>query len=152
MPFGLRPAWPSQDRYEWLWLYTAAEPATGESFSLFLPYVNGVCFELFLQKFSAAYEQTEIMLLMDNAPSHTSKKVVWPEQVCGLHLPPYSPELNPAERIFEDVKEPLANQIFDSIEELEKRLTSRLKRYWDDPQKLKRLTCYPWWPISTSGH
>ncbi|MDQ3397947.1 MAG: hypothetical protein M3511_09280 [Deinococcota bacterium] len=52
-----------QDKYEWFWLYSAAEPATGESFSLYLPRLVGVCLKVFLEQLSAAYPDDDVLSL-----------------------------------------------------------------------------------------
>ena len=143
--FGHRPPWVVQDRYEWFWLYSALEPATGESFSLYLPRLDGTCLQVFLEHFRAAYPDDDVLLVMDQASSHRSGQVVWPENVNPLLLPPYSPQLNPAERWFEELRRSLANRLFDTLDALQDALTDALRRYWQDKPRLARLTGYPWW-------
>lgn len=101
-PKGFRPPWVVEDRYEWLWLYAAVEPATGESFYLYLPRLDGDCFEVFLEELRKAYRGEQIVLVLDGAPGHRSGQVSWPDGIEALPLPPYSPELNPVERLFEE--------------------------------------------------
>ena len=84
--------------YEWTWLYAAVEPATGESFCLYLSHLDGVCYELFLQQLAVRYPDDIIILIRDNAPAHCKQDIVLPENILPLALPPYSPELNPVER------------------------------------------------------
>jgi transposase len=144
-PRGSRPSWAVEDRYEWLWLYAAVEPASGESFCLFLPRADGACFELFLGALREAVPAGEVALVCDGSGSHTSGRVAWPAGIERLPLPAYSPELNPAERLFEALRAVLANRVFDSLAALERALAEALRRYWDDPPALRRLTGYPWW-------
>lgn len=144
-PFGHRPPWTHEHEYKWLWLYAAVEPSTGESFVLFLPHTDGVCFEVFLSAMRQATPDDPIGLVLDNSGSHTSGHVAWPEGLKPIPLPPYSPELNPAERWFEELRRTLANRIFDTIEDLQNAVTEFLRPYWQNPDKLKRLTGYPWW-------
>src|SRR5512143_1828204 len=92
-PCGCRAPWVVEDSYEWLWLYATIEPATGASFCLYLPRLDGDCLEAFLQ----AYPEDHIVLVLDGSGSQR------------LRLPLYSPELNPAERWFEDLRGALAN-------------------------------------------
>ncbi len=134
-----------QDRYEWFWLYSAVEPATGESFSLYLPRLDGTCLQLFLKHLKAAYPDDNVLLVMDQARSHRSAQVVWPENVEPLLLPPYSPQLNSAERSFLELRRALANRLFDTLDALQDALTEALQRYWQDKPRLARLTGYPWW-------
>lgn len=134
-----------EDRYEWLWLYAAVEPASGESFYLYLPRLDGACFETFLWELSKAYPGEQIVLVLDGAPGHRSGRVSWPEGMEALPLPPYSPELNPVERLFEELRAGLSNMVFGSVEAMMETLTGVLKPYWKTPPALARLTGYGWW-------
>jgi transposase len=144
-PSGARPPWPYEHRYQWLWLYAAVEPITGACFVLFLPRVDSACLEAFLRAFRQVVPDGSVALVLDGSGSHTSRRVTWPEGVEALPLPAYSPELNPAERLFEVLRGALANQVFDGLEALEQALTAALRPYWHDPARLRRLTAYPWW-------
>jgi transposase len=62
-----------------------------------------------------------------------------------LALPSYSPELNPAERWFEEFRRSLSNRAFESVALIEDALTKTLGPYWETPSILKRLTGYSWW-------
>ncbi|MBF0370075.1 MAG: IS630 family transposase [Magnetococcales bacterium] len=143
-PTGVRAPWPTDDRYQWLWLYAAVEPASGNCFFLTLPYVNSACMNVFMKEMANAFSDREILLVMDNAPSHTSGALQWPKNIAGLHLPPYSPELNPAERLFQELREPLANEVFEDVDHLESRLTDTLRPYWETPKLITDIAGYPW--------
>jgi transposase len=144
-PKGGRPPWIVEDRYEWLWLYAAIEPTTGESFFLCLPPLDGACFEVFFREFRRAFPAGPIALVLDNSGSHLNRQVQWPEGLKPVRLPAYSPALNPAERLFEALREALANQVFASRDALEQHLTGALRPYWETPSTLVRLTAYPGW-------
>jgi transposase len=150
-PVGVRPPWVFQDRYEWVWLYAAVEPRTGESFCLYMPQLNGDCFEVFLREMRRAYPDDEIVLVSDRAGSHTSGRIVWPAGITSLLLPACSPELDPVERWFGALRGPLSNVVFESIEELAERLTVALRPYWEQPARLARLTGYGWWTQATGS-
>ncbi len=150
-PFGFRPRWVFQDKYAWLWLYAAVEPRTGESFCLFMPRLDGDCFGVFLRELKKAYPADEIMLVSDRAGSHTSGQVVWPEGIESLLLPACSPELDPVERWFEELRAALSNEVFDTIEAMATRLTGELRPYWEQPERLARLTGYGWWVRATGS-
>ncbi|CCF83933.1 transposase [Nitrolancea hollandica Lb] len=62
-----------------------------------------------------------------------------------LALPPYSPELNPAERIFEHLRAHLANRLFADLTELEDAVIQHLEGFWAEPSVLRQLTGYGWW-------
>ena len=62
-----------------------------------------------------------------------------------LYLPPYSPELNPAEQIFRHLRKTLSNGIFTTLDELQNALIDELQRLWEHPTVVLHLTGYPWW-------
>ena len=150
-PSGFRPPWPHQHRYEWLWLYAAVEPATGESFCLYMPHLNGDCFGVFLEQLRQAYPDDEILVVLDRAGAHVSGEVEWPDGVAPLLLPARRPELDPAERWFGELRDPLANTAFATLAELEEMLTEALRPYWEDVTRLARLTGYGWWTAVTGS-
>jgi transposase len=107
--------------------------------------VDGECFEVFLEEFEKAYPDEDILLVLDGSPSHRSGKVSWPLGIEGLPLPAYSPELNPVERWFLELRARLSNRIFESEEEIMEALSEALGSYWEDPSMLAKLTGYGWW-------
>lgn len=86
------------------YLYTAVELGTGDHLTLELPYVNTVCLNIFLDELSKSYPNDTIILVMDGAGWHKSKKLERPANIEIIYLPPYSPELNPVERLWEHIK------------------------------------------------
>lgn len=142
---GERPEWIVRRCYKWTWLYTAIEPATGKEFCMYLPALSGQCFELFLEQLAEHFSNDTIVLVLDNAPAHCWKAANIPKNIVLLPLPPYSPELNPAERLFQELRKELANRLFDSLDAIEQATTDFLTRFWRDRTALKRLTGFPWW-------
>ena len=100
---------------------------------------------MFLEELGKAYSDHHLLIVLDNAPSHTSKHISYPENVSLLALPAYSPELNPVERWFLEFRRMLSNKTFETIEVLQEALTKTLEPYWEDPALLRRLTGYSWW-------
>ena len=119
--------------------------ATGESFCLYLPGLDGRCFEAFLKHLGEAYADYRLVLVLDNAPSHISKEVTLPQNVSLLALPAYSPELNPVERWVQEFRRALANRVFETIGSLQDALTRVLEPYWEEPIRLQSLTGFSWW-------
>jgi len=117
---GSRPTAVKQTRYEWVYLYAAVEPATGDSAALLMPAVNIPTFERFLQELSAKLAPDEhAVLIMDQAGWHTSKRVRMPANITALLLPPYSPELNPVENLWHYLKSHhLSNRAYEDYEAL----------------------------------
>src|SRR5215211_2029959 len=94
---------------------------------------------------SKAYPENHLPVVLDDAPSHRSEKIVHPQNVNLLLLPAYSPELDPAERWFEEFSRKLSNRTFESVALMQEALTQTLTPYWEDSALLKRLTGYSWW-------
>jgi len=136
-------------RYEWTYLYGFVEPSTGKTAWLILPKVNVAWFNQALEVFAkqtGAGADKQILLVIDGAGWHRSDKVVLPE---GIHLellPPYSPELQPAERLWRIADEPLINRSFDTIDELEDILCERCVTLLSMTDEIRALTHYHWWP------
>ncbi len=108
---GVCPLQPFDPVYEYYWLYGAFEPATGESHFWEMPALNAECVSVYLAKLGQAYPDSLNVVAWDNAPGHIAKAVVVPENVVLLPLPSYSPELNPAERVWLHIRQQV--DVFD---------------------------------------
>lgn len=115
-----------------------------------MPHLHGDCFEVFVQKLRQAYPDDEIALVLDGAGAHRKNDLAWPEGIEAMPLPAYSPELNPAERWFEELRARLSNCIFETVGAIEEALTEALRPFWEAPEHLARLTGYGWWIESIS--
>ena len=146
-PVGERPIAVVQHRYEWLYVYGFVEPKTGKTYWYLIPRVNTKWLNLVLKTFAAeagASPQKIILLVQDRAGWHTSKKVKLPASLVTELLPPYSPELQPAERLWSLVDEPLVNEHFESIDQLENVLAARCCILQEMTDEIKNLTHYHW--------
>jgi transposase len=139
---GVKPVGTVQYCFENFYVYGAVEPTTGESFFLELPQLNAVNFQIFLNEFAHHYQDTLNMLLMDNGSCHTAKSLVIPDNVVCLFLPPYSPELNPIERLWQDMKAQLAWVLAAHIGELEHQVEAIIRQY--SKTAIRSLTAYPY--------
>jgi transposase len=137
---GVKPIGAVQYRFENFYVYGAIEPTTGESFFLELPQLNSALFQIFLNEFAHCYQESMNIIVMDNGSCHTAKSLRIPANVVCLFLPPYSPELNPIERLWQDVKEQLAWLLVAQIEELEHHVERILRQYATG--MLQSLTSY----------
>lgn len=120
------------------------EPATGRSFFLLVPRVTKEWLGRFLEAFAQETAGARVGLVLDGSGSHRAN-IPWPDHLVPLSLPPYSPELNPAEQIFRVLRPKLANRIFEPVAELEEAIAVHLQPSWDQPALLQRLTGDPWW-------
>ena len=119
-PRGSRPTAVKQTRYEWVYLYAAVESATGHSVALQAPNVNAATFNVFLKMLADDLgPSNHAVLIMDQAGWHKARALRVPENITILYLPPYSPELNPVERLWAYLRSHyLANRVFDDYQHL----------------------------------
>jgi len=143
--FGHRPPWIVDDRYEWVWVYVAVTPTSGECCCLLLPHVDTICLNLFLATVRKEWPDERIGVVLDGSGSHRSDKVVWPQGIVPLPLPPYSPELDPAEQVFRHLRKRRANEVFATLDGLRDALTREMECLWAHPKVVTRMTNYPWW-------
>ena len=85
-----------------------------------------------------------VALVWDNAGAHKSAAKRLPDGISVIPLPAYSPELNPVERFFQELRRRIANKIFSSLEELEDALLEALEEYFQDKEAVRKLCSYPW--------
>ena len=130
--YGMKPVQIVEPLYEYYWLYAAVEPTTGEAFWWELPRLDAACFTVFLQKFGQCYDDSLNIVLLDQAPAHVAQRVQIPENVVLVWLPAYSPELNPAERLWEDLKrriDVLDAQVRSSLTALQEHVAGLVRHY-----------------------
>ncbi|WP_330573975.1 IS630 family transposase [Criibacterium bergeronii] len=92
---GIRPQVPCHHIREYRYTYGAVEPKTGENFFLVMPNCNTYNMNVFMQELSKEYEQDMILLICDGASWHKSKGLKIPKNIKIIHIPPYTPEINP---------------------------------------------------------
>ncbi len=146
---GQRPVVSLKPRYEWLYLFGFVCPETGQTYWLLLPGVSIIIFNLVLAELAKALglgENKRIILVMDGAGWHSSKKVQVPLGIHLIFLPPYSPELQPAERLWPLSNEGIVNQDFKNLRELEKAQSEWCLKLVEGREQVRALTCYHWWP------
>lgn len=120
---GHRPNVPCHHIREYRYAYGAVEPLTGESFFLILPYCNTECMNAFLKELSEAYPDDQILLVCDGASWHRAKALEVPHNIQLLFLPPATPEMNPVEQIWKEIrKRGFKNEIFQTLQKVMERL------------------------------
>ncbi len=123
---GIKPIGAWQWLFQAFWLYGAVEPATGQSYFLQFSHVDTVCYQQFLDQFSKAYPDSLNILQVDNGRFHMSRDLVVPENVILLFQPPYCPELNPIERLWQYLKSDLKWATFKTLDQLQARVDQLL--------------------------
>ena len=142
----------SQHSFDNRYLFSAVSPLSGRSFHLSgIEGFDSEAAHSFLLQLKKQHQDKTVIVVWDNAPCH---RPIMHRQIPGLivlFLPPYSPELNPAERFFEELRKASANQIFKSIEEQETVIERKLCELADDLPAMKRLLGYEWIIKQTEG-
>lgn len=131
-------------RYTWAHLFAAVRPATGQDFALVLPEVSTRAMQAFLDQFAQALDADEhAVVVMDQAGWHTAHALAVPNTVTLALLPPYSPELNPVERVWLHLRERhLSHRVLAGYDAIVDALCSA----WNQltPERLHTLTSYPY--------
>jgi hypothetical protein len=145
---GERPLAQQRRRYEWVYVYAFVRPSTGQVEWLLLPTVNVGLFQLALDYFATAVgagPNKRVLLIIDQAGWHMSKGLSVPEGIHLLPLPSYSPELQPAEKLWPLLRECAANKDFVNMDTLEDQLVDRCRELRAQPEVISSHTLFDWW-------
>ena len=137
---GVKPIGAWQWLFKAFWLYGAVEPTTGDSFFLQFSHVDTDCYQRFLDEFSAHYSDSLNILQVDNGRFHKSKDLVIPDNLILLFQPPYCPELNPIEHLWQYLKADLKWATFKTLEQLQTKLDQLLADL--SPEIIASITGY----------
>ncbi len=131
---------------EYIYAYTAVCPSTGENYSMIAPVNNTEAMNEFLKIVSDQYPHYRIVMTLDGAGWHTSRQLVLPENIRLLKLPPYSPELNPTEHIWDYIREQKGfnNYTFKSLDDVEDNLSKALLEVHKEETIIKSLCNFKW--------
>jgi transposase len=144
---GARPVALGHHRHEWLHVTALVQPTSGEAVWYLSTGLSKPLFEALLAAFArqtGAGRRRSIVLVLDNAGWHGPEGLAIPEGISLVFLPPYSPELQPAERLWPLVDEPIANRHFASLAELDATIAERCRRL--DAATIRPHTDFHWWP------
>jgi len=130
---------------EYTYAYGAAGVGDGQWDSLMLPKGNAECMQIFLDEVSSRHPGDRIVMAPGGAGWHRSKALVVPENMRLLPLPPYSPELNPVENVWDELREKFfGNVVFDGMDALEERLFLGLRHLENHPEITKSISSWSW--------
>lgn len=143
-PRGSRPTAVKQTEYDWVYVFAAVNPLTGASSALIAPTVNTRYMNEHLRFISEeAGPDVQVVLVLDQAGWHVSKSLKLPPNITLLCLPPYSPELNPVERIWGFLRRHyLSNRVYKDYDELMAATTDSWNRL--DVPRLTTLCATEW--------
>jgi DDE superfamily endonuclease len=141
---GIRPEVGKQSIREYIYAFVGVAPALGFMTALVLPASNTDMMNVFLEQVSIECAQYFVVMQVDGASYHTSDDLVVPENIRLIIQPPRSPELNPTEHIWEEIREKhFYNRVFDSLEAVSDTLCKGIKELMDLPNKVRSMTYFP---------
>lgn len=130
---------------EFVYAYGAVSPREGRFDWKICPQMNTERMSEFLAQISQRYAREFIVMVVDGASSHRGKDLVVPSNIRLLSLPAYSPELNPQEHLWDEIREKeFPNRVFDSLDGVKKQLVSGLVRLAQDCVRVRSITAWPW--------
>jgi len=148
-PRPIRPNVPCHHIREYRYLYGAVSPADGALFTLIMPQTNTDCMSVFLQELSKEYPEESIFLIIDNAAWHHSRTLIVPKNIELYPLLPYTPELNPIEMIWDEIREKgFRNEVFPSLQAVMDRLCTVTVNLMDDKPRVASITHRDWLNIA----
>lgn len=138
---GVKPICSFQHKFEYTYLFGAFSPMNGAHFVLEMPYCNSETFQLWMDQFALQDSEEYKIVLLDNGAFHKAKSLIVPSNMHLVFLPPYCPELNPAEKAWWMIKRTLSNTLFRTMEELQQALTKAVNKICNN-ETIKQLTAY----------
>lgn len=124
---GVKPICTYQNIFKSTYIFGAFSPINGESLVMELPQCNGQNFQIFLNELSGKNPNEFKVIVLDNGAFHKGKSLEIPKNIALVFLPPYSPELNPAELVWLNMKRKLTNKIFKTMDDLKLELNQIVK-------------------------
>ena len=144
-PPGVRPEVGMQIVREYTYAFGAVSPHDGVMVSLILPVVTAEAMSIFLAEVAQRHPEDSILMVLDGAGWHRASTLVVPENMRLLPLPPYSPQLNPTEHIWDEVREKwFANTVFDALDGVEDRLEESLVYLEQNKSLIASITGFDW--------
>jgi hypothetical protein len=144
-PAPLRPVLSNGYEREFVYVYGAVSPLTGELDGRVGREMNTPRMGEFLVQVSQAPPGDFILMVLDGASSHKAKDLPIPENIRLLPLPPYAPELNPQEHVWDELREKeFPNRVFNHLDAVIRQLHQGLPRLAADRERLRGLTAWPW--------
>lgn len=144
-PPKIRPVVAKQIVREYTYLYGAFSPQDGVSDMLILPAMNTNCMNVFLREVAGRHPDDLILMIYDGAPCHSKTALSIPQNMIVETLPPYSPQLNPSENMWDHIREKhFENLVFESMEAVQERLCLAANTIESDPKTVHSITAWNW--------
>ena len=134
---GKRVIIPTQQEYVNAYLYSAIDPLTGDNVHLLgFAYLDTESTRQFLAHLQEEFPDTHNVIVWDNAPFHKSQILQQIQRLTLIALPSYSPKINPIERFFEEIRRKTANCLFESLDNIENLIESKIRSLNDDKSNI----------------
>jgi transposase len=129
-----------------VYLFGSICPATGDAHGCLIPAANREAMEEYLADFSKHLRRgTHALLVLDGAGWHTSGRLRIPDNVTLQLLPAKSPELNPAEQPWREIRQKyLGNRVFPAVEDLDEAVAKAWLEVIKDANAIRSLCGYKW--------
>ena len=152
-PKGTRPRAIRQRQFTSTYIFGAVCPSKNKASALILPECNTQTFQLHLDEISSQVDQNKhAVVIIDQARWHLAKALTIPANITLLPLPPYSPELNPMEQVWEFKKQRyLANRAFKDYEDILEACTKAWNSFLRIPGKIQSLCTRAWANLANVG-
>lgn len=150
---GVRPHKKYCTKYDWSYCYGALDVVEGSCVFLQTPTVNLEWTEAFLKEIKKMYPDFEHIVVWDGAgfhPQNTEHPMV-PEGVHVMRLPPYSPELNPIEQLWDLIQDQIANKLFKTIKRMDEVVAQHLSAWWTNPEQVLSLVGMNWQHVQANA-
>ena len=126
-------------------MYGAVSPKDGTCVYLIMPTSDTACFQTFLEMLARKYARQDILLVLDGAPNHRCDDLAVPANITLFFLPPYSPELNPKENLWDEIREKIfKNYALKSIDDVHAKLKQAILYVERNPKLVKSITSFPY--------
>jgi len=144
-PRPIRPVITGMVSQEYVYVYAAVSVADGALDTLILPHLNSFCMQIFLDEVSARHPDARLVMVLDGGGWHKADALQVPKNMRLIFLPPYSPELNPVEHIWDELREKsFGNLAFYSLDALEDHLAVALRTLEQDTPRVESIVAWPW--------
>jgi len=124
---GVKPIVKYQHAFKNTYLYGSFSPINGDSFVYEIEGTSSEIFFEYIKAFSEYKKHEMKIIVIDNAGFHSLTKYDIPDNIAFIRIPPYSPELNPSEKIWAHIKKDYKNRVFENLENVKKWLHDFIK-------------------------
>jgi len=143
-PLPSRPVVGHQVVREYVYVMSAVSPKDGRLVSLLMPWVDSEVMSIFLSHTAQEFPDDLCVLIFDGAGWHRANDLRVPKNMVLIPLPPYSPELNPVEHIWDYLRDALGNKILHSLDEVIDFLCATITPLFQQPEVVRSMTCFDW--------